>query len=966
MNPIKNILRSDPTRTATLRRSFETEMVRRFARFRRKLVSLVVDEDVFGLKEQNKPWNPVINAKFSSTQLDVTDPECLRLIRELQGRLDPTDVIELEMRPHVTVRYGLHGQDPEVVREIVANMFCKTGEGGGVDPSCGKTVGSKKEQHVEAVKSGVKIAADELGIPDGVVKFSDKLKKASPEHGNRSIKMTVSSDGVITVYPRGIDDVSAIPGILAHEWQHVKTKTAFDDVTRLLPKDQASHPVGRYLEADVLRANEQIFREEGSNVSAYAREHWDKGTVGDYWSIREALDETLSEMSKVRHETGDPPDLPYLNEIYRAVDDYHASKQVRPTTNSFGPVWMTLGRLSLFEQPEHDVLKLDVESQGLERLNTELGKLPNTQTHDNYEPHLTIALLKPGTGWKYLADPSFLEWQSYVFTELTFSDKERNQMEIALNCGGVGGKPGPCPTGDKQPEDHAKDTIAAYRALAPKGQYVSVTELVKHSGQSLVDLQTAIHLLMGSKGKAANWEVYTELSFKKEKTILTPSGKKIALIKLRKIPATTNQQTELSLNVFCPTGEGGGVDPSCSSGKGSGLLQPVTTKGQKLSASRVAELMNKNTEGRIDVQSIKRQLESESAYFVASKVRIADLKGIDNLDVDPKKASPTKGEIIVGRDGSIYDGRHRAALARLQGETTIAAWLPIEIPKRGTTENQAVQNVRWAFRSSPEKIKEFLKWLEGNLQPILTDEATTDDDWWNKYVQAGFKKGAARSYDDMKKAGAIPQSNLPFYLGQKDEFLRSAFRQPESVEKVKMLAGRVYTELKGVTEAMSQNLTRTLTDGLTQGMNPRQIATNIVKVVEGIGIRRARAIAQTEIIRAHAEGQLDSMERLGVKELRVMVEWGTAEDDRVCPLCQPLHGIVITMSEAKGLIPRHVGCRCTWLPANVGEDQAEQVRGASRIKKAITKSLVAGKSKRKSTWAGARRKISKSRPKSIV
>lgn len=348
------------------------------------------------------------------------------------------------------------------------------------------------------------------------------------------------------------------------------------------------------------------------------------------------------------------------------------------------------------------------------------------------------------------------------------------------------------------------------------------------------------------------------------------------------------------INTFCPTGPGGGVDPSCSTGRANphyektfiGESEVILPRGQFYSLTGTTK-------------------EVDDAGFVTYRVKLLHQAGI-------------------------------------------------------------TANTRWSFRTSPEKIKEFLKWLEGNLRPILTDETTTDDDWWNKYVQAGFKKGTARSYDDMKKAGAIPQSNLPFYFGQKDEFLRSAFRQPESVEKVKMLAGRVYTELRGVTEAMSQNLTRTLTDGLTQGMNPRQIATNIVKVVEDIGIKRARVIARTEIIRAHAEGQLDSMERLGVKRLAVMVEWNTAQDDRVCKLCAPLDGIVVTIDEAKGLIPRHPNCRCAFIPANVGEDETEQIRGASRIKKAITKSLVAGKSKRKSTWAGARRKIGKSRPKSLV
>jgi len=129
-------------------------------------------------------------------------------------------------------------------------------------------------------------------------------------------------------------------------------------------------------------------------------------------------------------------------------------------------------------------------------------------------------------------------------------------------------------------------------------------------------------------------------------------------------------------------------------------------------------------------------------------------------------------------------------------------------------------------------------------------------------------------------------------------------------------------------------------------------------------------------MRCHSEGQLDAMEDMGATELGVAVEWSTAGDDRVCELCEPLHGIVLTPEEARGLLPRHDGCRCCWTPANVGEKDEGQKRTKKAIDKAIDKSVKAeipNKSNRTpaeqkacSSWRGASLTTAKTRPKSIL
>jgi SPP1 gp7 family putative phage head morphogenesis protein len=125
---------------------------------------------------------------------------------------------------------------------------------------------------------------------------------------------------------------------------------------------------------------------------------------------------------------------------------------------------------------------------------------------------------------------------------------------------------------------------------------------------------------------------------------------------------------------------------------------------------------------------------------------------------------------------------------------------------------------------------------------------------------------------------------------------------------------------------------------------------------------RANALARTELVRAHAEGQLDAYVALGEKEVGVMAEWITAGDDRVCDLCQDLEGVVMTITEARGTIPRHVNCRCAWIPADRVRKEKGQRRGRRKdaaIKKSIrsegglnTKKRTFKEIKSRSTWIG--------------
>jgi SPP1 gp7 family putative phage head morphogenesis protein len=309
----------------------------------------------------------------------------------------------------------------------------------------------------------------------------------------------------------------------------------------------------------------------------------------------------------------------------------------------------------------------------------------------------------------------------------------------------------------------------------------------------------------------------------------------------------------------------------------------------------------------------------------------------------------------------------------------------------------------YAYASDPDKVKLFEEWLKTRFNSYLI--AQSNENLWKTYIQEGYLRGMGRAFDDANQARraalpitdprsgtarldrtirtqrkaftALPGSPSPiqraFYEGTREEFLRSSFGRPVGEEKVRLLAGRSFDELKDVTREMSNKISRVLVDGLVVGNNPRTIAREMVKQVE-LSFQRATTIARTEIIRAHANGQLEAFRNLGIQRVGAAVEWSVTRtldgtpDERVCCQCVPLNGIVLSLDEAMGLIPRHPNCRCAWTPANVGENPKNQKRTHAQIVAALRASVACRKVKVKpgeKGWAEDTT-ISETRPKSLV
>lgn len=113
----------------------------------------------------------------------------------------------------------------------------------------------------------------------------------------------------------------------------------------------------------------------------------------------------------------------------------HDGKPLRRLVDAlsgFGPVRATLGKTSLFQNEDADVVKVSVQSPDLHRLNKLIARTVKcTDTHPTYIPHATIAYVKPGRGRKYAGDDT-LAGTDLEFASVVFSAKDRTLHRIPL------------------------------------------------------------------------------------------------------------------------------------------------------------------------------------------------------------------------------------------------------------------------------------------------------------------------------------------------------------------------------------------------------------------------------------------------------------------------------------------------------------------------------------------------------
>lgn len=251
--------------------------------------------------------------------------------------------------------------------------------------------------------------------------------------------------------------------------------------------------------------------------------------------------------------------------------------------------------------------------------------------------------------------------------------------------------------------------------------------------------------------------------------------------------------------------------------------------------------------------------------------------------------------------------------------------------------------------NSATRVEVFQRWMDAALEKVVTGG---DGAWMRAYLSIAFDEGT--------KFGSGRLSIEP------------TSGDAHRIDALQVLA-RV--ELQGIAQAVSQQATRAVANGLLSAMTPMQIVRGIWSVIDKVGRVRADALVEMLVVRAHSEASLDVYEANGIAtvgvlpesvavqrleasdakrkskkasrkevarpgsrsrgatpsqrtiqrirrtELKIAQQIGekvnvqTAGDDRVCPTCQAIsEGGPYTINRARTLIPAHPRCRCIFVP----------------------------------------------------
>jgi 2'-5' RNA ligase len=147
------------------------------------------------------------------------------------------------------------------------------------------------------------------------------------------------------------------------------------------------------------------------------------------WGKENIPDEEVSD----EDDTQGREDNPHITILYGIVDN--APQQVIDLLQGKPQATATLGKVSLFENDDYDVVKISVESEDLAEFQKIIWDgVEHESDYPEYKPHVTIAYVKPGSGSLYSGATDF-EGTEVTFDTIVFSPSDGETTDIRLGVG---------------------------------------------------------------------------------------------------------------------------------------------------------------------------------------------------------------------------------------------------------------------------------------------------------------------------------------------------------------------------------------------------------------------------------------------------------------------------------------------------------------------------------------------------
>lgn len=218
---------------------------------------------------------------------------------------------------------------------------------------------------------------------------------------------------------------------------------------------------------------------------------------------------------------------------------------------------------------------------------------------------------------------------------------------------------------------------------------------------------------------------------------------------------------------------------------------------------------------------------------------------------------------------------------------------------------QALRKEEFIFLRDGEKLKKFDAWLQGAIAEIILSGSVQKDDlninWLLAYIDTAYRKGIKKSTSVMQqRLGKNVIPDLP-----------NLVNLPPHARAMELIFTRDFDQLKGITEAMSQQISYVISEGILQGENPNDMAKRITDRVEKIGITRAKLLARTEVINAFNLARINNVDAysdfLGEE---VVFRWISGVDARVRQTHRERNNKFYSKEKVTPLIG-DPNCRCT-------------------------------------------------------
>lgn len=248
--------------------------------------------------------------------------------------------------------------------------------------------------------------------------------------------------------------------------------------------------------------------------------------------------------------------------------------------------------------------------------------------------------------------------------------------------------------------------------------------------------------------------------------------------------------------------------------------------------------------------------------------------------------------------------------------------------------NELIRFWGWYFRDIAELAavslidrvsKQFVQ--KGNKQVRVIQKQMTAEDYgpWARYFDEQLEKMKFENHERLWQSLGVSYGK-GMEQGLEDRGLLPEMLPWEQYRQTTLFKERAYATLSYMTDDLALQTRMKVAAGVAEGRHPYEIAKELRmvdkrvdvadKIVDGKIVRRgytyyiqkdryAEMVARTESARAHVQGRLDAYERTGVPS----VQWLSAGDGRVCPICIDLDGNKYKLNEHPPC-PRHPDCRC--------------------------------------------------------